>query len=302
MDQYLKQKTLENLTKAHNVIIYAARQTGFDGLASSLAMYLSLKKIAKNVTIVAPQPTVGDSKRLYGVDHIGQTPDSKNLVIAIDNAVKNVDKVSYFLDNEKLKIIIHVLPNSEGISKEEISFERTSSKPDMIFAIGAQSSQELEREITHEQIINSSTWIVNIGIHELNQKLAQVNIITGESSFSEITAQLLRDLALPVDEDIAYNLYEGIHHTTENFSPAKVSSSTFQVAEWLIRFGAGRASLVAVAKTPTDTAQTIPASEPFFDKLQDQPPSEEVELEKGPQDWLKPPKIFKGSSSFDTEH
>src|SRR3989344_8647468 len=156
MDQYLKQKTLENLTKAHNVIIYAAKQTGFDGLASSLAICLSLKKIGKDVTIVAPPPTVGDSQKLYGVEHINQTPDSKNLVIAIDNAVKNVDKVSYFLDNEKLKIIIHVLPNSPGISKEEISFEKTSAKPDMIFAIGAESSQEVEREITHEQIVDSS--------------------------------------------------------------------------------------------------------------------------------------------------
>ena len=307
MDQYLKQQTLENLAKAQSIIVAVSSTAGFDGLAAGLALNLSLAKLGKNSSIFVSQlPTVNDARMLYGVDQITQKNGKQNLVFVIDDAVKNVDKVTYFLEGDKLKIIVHSLPGSIGVSQEQISFEQTSSKSDLIFAVGIKSSEELKREITHEQYIDSNTWILAIHKEGLQHKFAQVNFVdTGAVSFSEIVSQVFRDLALPVDEDIAYNLYAGIGHATQNFSPSIVRPTTFQVAEWLIKFGAGKANLAGNSGRMDLSQEVIPTVQTQYSTRsfngQRQPSPKKVEVEKRPQDWLNPPKIYKGSSSFDRE-
>ena len=72
MDPSSKEKTLERLTKAQNVSIIVSDSSGFDGLASGLALYLSLTKLGKNIALYAKHPTVGDASKLYAVDKIGK--------------------------------------------------------------------------------------------------------------------------------------------------------------------------------------------------------------------------------------
>src|SRR4030043_865011 len=104
MDQVLKGKTLEILTKADAISINICSRSGFDGLASGTALFLSLVKLGKNVSLFAQEPTVNDACKLYGVDRIGKTQGKKDLVVVVDNAVKTVEKVTYFLEGDKLKI------------------------------------------------------------------------------------------------------------------------------------------------------------------------------------------------------
>ncbi len=313
MDQQLKEKTLEKLTRSENILIVLSGTSGFGGLASSLALLLSLEKLGKNVSIFGKTPTVSDARKLYGVDKVAKPQDSKNLVIVVDEAVNSVDKVTYFLDEDKLKIVVHPLPGTKGLSPKQISFEEIAKKPELIFAIGFNSSQELEEEFLHEQYINSNIWLVSINAQEMSQKFAHASFDDPQASgLSEITAQFIHDLALPVDEDISYNLYSGVSAATDNFSPAKTRETTFQIAAWLIKFGAGRASFAATRHqvNPADVSKG-PLGQPtgrvdFIQQVtssrsdQDTTAPDQVEMEKRPQeDWFKPPKVYKGSKSFD---
>src|SRR3989344_4278399 len=249
MDQQSKQQILDKLAQAKTILVGISQSSGFDGLACGLALALSLIKLGKNVSIHAQSPSVDQALKLYGVDKIGKKDNQQNLVIVIENAVQNVDKVSYYLDDSKLKIFIHPLPDSRGASKEEISYEYTALKPDLVFAIGYNSQDELKTEITLEQKLDSQLWIISINNATSNQKFAQIEFINPDiSTISELVTQFIQVLALPVSEDIAYNLYSGISYQTNNFSPAQTRTTTFQAAEWLIKFGAGKASF---AKTDT---------------------------------------------------
>ncbi|OGD85788.1 hypothetical protein A2696_01025 [Candidatus Curtissbacteria bacterium RIFCSPHIGHO2_01_FULL_41_13] len=325
MDNYIKNQTLEHLTKAQNITIAVSQNSGFDGLAAGLALYLSTKKLGKNASILANPPTVEDAKMLYGVDKIGKPEGKQNLVVVVDNAVKNVEKVTYFLDEDRLRIVIHSFPGSKGTAKEDISYEETASKPDLIFVIGFNSINELRNEVTHEQIINPDTWTISINKNEMSQKFAQANVHEHQAaSISEITATLIQNLALPVDEDIAFNLYSGISHATEMFSPSYSRPSSFEAALWLVKFGAGKASLAAratqqpsfaslegqtyhagssitkVTSPPSEELTKKPAPPDMIDRQETQ--IEEVEVkEKSQEAWLKPPKIYRGSKSFDSE-
>lgn len=308
MDDYLRKQTLEKLTKATNILIAASKNSAFDGLASALAIYLSCIKLGKNITIVAKPPTVDDAKKLYGVGKIGKDENEKNLVISIDNAIKNVDKVTYYLEGDKLKIIVHALPDSAGVSRDEIKFENFMSQYDLIFAIGYESSEQLKNEITHEQDFTPECWIISVNNNELSEKFAQVNVHEhGAASISEIAAILIQDLALPMDEDIAFNLYSGIAEATKMFSPAYAKISSFEAALRLIKFGAGKASLAAKSPTEVQLSNGIPQSKQnqqlkptVMDKSET--PPEEIETKRQTQEsWLKPPKIYRGSKSFDSE-
>ena len=305
MDQNSKEKTLESLTKAEAVLVAVSENSGFDGLAAGLAICLSCQKLGKNVSIFAKSPQVSDAKTLYGVDKIGKPAGKKNLVVVVENAVQNVDKVTYFLDGNKLKIVIHSFPGTTGVSQEQLKFEETLSKPDLIFSIGNKSLEDLTRLITHEQNIDSTVWIVNINREDVKQKFAQVDICNPQAaSLSEITGLILQDLALPIDQDIAFNLFVGIVDATSNFSPAKSSPASFQTAAWLVKFGAGKASLAnQLSKTfrnPSFVSQ--PSTSEFQPKAHIKPADFYKSFKDSEEDWLKPPKIYKGSKSFDSEN
>lgn len=305
MDQNTKDKTLEVLTKSENILIVVSQDLGFDGLASGLALYLSLVKLDKNVSIVAQEPKVADAQRLYAVDRVGRKEAGKNPVIVVENAVETVDKVTYSLDGTKLKVVIHPLPGTVQIAKDQISVEYTASPADLIFSIGQTSLHDLRNDIVHEQQINPESWIININNQQVSQKFAQVEFVDSQAvSVSEVCAKMIQDLALPMDEDIAYNLYSALSQTTDNFSPIKTTEQTLNVAAWLIKFGAGRASL----------ARVLERAQPFEQFPQIPPPPaglpEDIDIfnkvipsaKPSAKDWLKPPKIYKGSKSFDGEN
>ena len=291
MDQNYKNTILDNLTKAENILIVVSKTLGYDGLAAGLALYLSLIKLDKNVSIVAKAPTVGDAQSLYGVDKIGRAESVRNPVVVIDNAVETVDKITYFLDKTKLKVVIHPLPGTQEITQDQISVEYTSAPASIIFAIGVDNLYDLRSEFTHEQEISPEAWILNISNLEPSQKFAQIDVVnTQAAGVSEVMARMLQDLALPVDEDIAYNLYSGVRASTNNFSPNLVSPISFEIASWLMKFGAGKTSLARRAKEPFLPPDI---SQDFFEKTTAVPKS---------TDWLKPPKIYKGSKSVSGEN
>lgn len=313
MDQNLKEKALEKLTKAESIYVVVSKASELDGLASGLALYLSLVKLGKNTSIISKTPSVSDANKIYGVDKIGKLVGKKNLTVVVDNAVESVDRVTYFLDGNQLKVVIHSLAGSNGVSKDQVSLEETVSAAELIFAIGYDSPESLHSEITHEQNISSETLVININNQISHQKFAQIEFVNDQAvTISEVMAKMIQDLALPVDEDIAYNLYMGISEATNNFSPALASPLSLEMAAWLLKFGAARASFAGMPQRP-DFTQSLPKSVKVIppigiDYMDKTPTMEELEGKQelkdqsASGDWLKPPKIYKGSKSFDREN
>lgn len=324
MDSLQKQQAQERITQAQNILVAVNKKSSLDALAAGLALYLSLKKLGKNVTIMAKAPTAGDARLLFGVGDIGENKNGQNLVINIENAIKNVDKVSYYLDQSTLKIIIHAFPNSTGIRQEDITYDRTTSKPDVVMAIDYENFDEMKNDITHEQEIDPNVLLIGISAGKPVKKFTQIEVVDEESpSICELVAGFFQTMAFPIDEDISFNLYSGIANATQMFSPKLVKSTTFQTAAWLFKFGVGKASLAQTSMPISSTTGSF--SQPVqqlssevknkIDYIGDQlsssqdkaldiaeTPLEQVEIEKHTdKDWLKPPKIYRGSKSFDME-
>lgn len=319
MDPKLKDTVLDQIAKAESIAIVVSKQPlGFDGLAAGLSLYLSLIKLDKNVSIVAQPPTVGDAQSLYGVDRIGSNQSNKNPQIVVENAIETVDKVTHFLDKDKLRLIIHQLPGTPTITKDQIKIEYTQTPANLIFAVGIDNLPDLRSQLTNGQEFTPEALIINISNLEPSQKFASIDIVnTQAASVSEVAAKMIQDFALPLDEDIAFNLYSGVRASTNNFSPSLVSSLTLEIASWLLKFGAGKASLArqAAPSFPFPFPQMNPAPRPqpqqpvdidenldddFFEKMTALENVETaVQGQEAPKsnEWLKPPKIYKGSKS-----
>ncbi len=319
MDSSLKDQAESKIVGAESVVVAVSKNSSLDGLASGLSIYLSLKKLNKNVKIIAKAPTVNDARLLYGVGDIGRKENSKNLVIGVKNAVKNVDKVTYFLDQDILKIIVHALPDSTGVTEGDVVFESASTPADLLISVGYNSIEELNTDIAHEQEINPNMYIINVNREKPMKKFAQIEVVDPSSpSLSETIAGFSQVLALPIDEDIAFNLYTGIASATQMFSPKLARPETLSTAAWLLKFGAGKSGLAQDSSSkiiqpndnlsqnqgnpispiqPTDQMQMSTKPDE-----QDTTPIEQVEREgTADSDWLKPPKMYRGSKSFDIE-
>lgn len=321
MDTSLKEQAKTKVVQAQNITIAVSQDSKLDGLASGLALMLALKKQNKSVTIIARVPTVSDARLLYGVGDIGKSSNSSNLEIDIKNAVENVDKVTYNLEQDTLKIIVHALPASVGVSPADVSFTQVGGNPDLIIAIGYNDTQLLNTDIAHRSQIDSSTFLISISKVRPDKKFAQIEILDTKSpSISETVTGFSQLLALPIDTDIAFNLYTGIASATRMFSPSIARAETLSTAAWLLEVGAGNAGLAQRESArnieqsqPHDNPPKAPVPVPINDKENNQvigqpmseimtTPLEQVEREKHDQnDWLKPPKIYHGSKSFDIE-
>ncbi len=315
MDDFVIKQISQAVNKSQSILVAVSKSRAFDGLASGLALFLCLKKLGKNVSICGPSPKVSEAKVLYAVDKIGDVAGKKNLVVIIDNAIEKVDKVTHFLQNNRLKLVVHSLPGSAEISQKDISFEKEAVASQLIISIGYQTLDELEKDITHEQNISPETVIISISKDKARQKFAQLEVADDQStSLSELTAKLIMDISLPMDTDCAYNLYTGIAHATEMFSLALCRDSTFEIAKNLIKLGAGKASLAgpmhSSAASPSDKIQPeklyqTPSTNVNFDQVlqseETQKTQEMVEREDDKESWLKPPKVYHGSKSFDRE-
>jgi len=324
MDHNDQETILSKLTKSEQPLIVVSPRGTFDDLAAGLALYLSVKNLGKKPSIYANVPTVDEARRLYGVGEIGSVKNQKNLVITVQNAVKSVDKVSYFLDSEsRLNITIHALPGGPGVSKEDISFDNLPALADIVFAIGFESKMELEQIITPEQLNNPNVLTISINRSSMSQKIAQIDVVDNESmSMCETITDMIQKLALPVNEDISYNLFSGISFASDNFSPAKSTQRSFQLAGWLIKFGAGKSSMAASlpseprfykaqtfapqrTSSRSVTAKSVigdlPPRQNFPSQEQDAASNLPQPTSQSNKDWLRPPKIYKGSKSFDRE-
>jgi len=159
---------------------------------------------------------------------------------------------------------------------------------------------------------------VNIDNKAQNTKFAKVNLVNSlYASCCEIVSFLIKALNLPIDKEIATNLFSGIKTNTADFQSPNTSSTTFEIAAWCLQNGASKDHLkVAKTSAPFQPNQVFqpptPAKEP--PQLPSQPQTKAVQPPftapkqplasqpssqptQPPPDWFKP-KIFRGGSKF----
>lgn len=315
-NQFDLQPIQQNLAEAKNVLILVAANPNLDSLGAGLALYLSFKKQGKNVGIGCPTPMTVAFNRLIGVNKVTDKIGSRNLIISFDYIKDSIEKVSYNIENDKFNLVVEPKPNYPPLDSDKVSYSHTGAEADIVFIVGATKLEDLEKLYFGDKKIFTDKLTVNIDYKRHNTRFGQVNLHNPQTaSCSEIVAGLIKSLNLPVDQDIATNLYAGIKTNTTNFQTVNTNASTFEAAAWCIKNGARKNQVASVGQVrqpqfqqPQSQLQPQPQplrQSPGQPRTQpDAPPppsfsqqfsSPEDKESKPPPDWFKP-KIYKGKN------
>ncbi len=274
----------EVLAPAQTFAVVLPTNLNTDKIAAALALFLSLKKAGKQVSIVCSTPMIVEYSSLIGVDKIGQKFGGRNLMVSFDYKEDSIEKVSYHIENNKFNLVIQPKEGYPPLSTQKINYSYFGNQADVVLTVGAASWENLGSLYNENKKLFEESQSINLDISSHNSQFAKVNVVESQmASISELVTLMLSSLNLPLDEDMASNLLLGIKKASFDFSLNKSGPSTFEAVAICLRAG---------ARQPFHEPR--PERKPDFKKSKK---PIEVSPQKPSPDWFKP-KIYKGDTKI----
>lgn len=251
---------IAELANSQNVVIVLPKNPSIPAIACGLALSLSLKKQNRGVDTVCQSEMTVEANNLVGVQHVSANLPGRNLVISFNYAKDSIDKVSYNVENGKFNLIVIPKPSSPPLNSDEVEYSYSGINDALAVIVGSARAEEAD---------------FLTGMTE-NRKI--FCLVPGHNqSLAAETSQLIANLDIMPDEDIANNLMLGLIYETNHFRAA--SAADFETAAALLRAG-------AKLLQPESTVATGQLS------LENENSEKLPETIKVKTDWLKQPKIF----------
>ena len=227
------------------LIVFSADWTG-DAVASSLALFLFLKKLKKEVEIAATSSAKSPVwSFLPASSEIKNSLDSlRKFVITLDISQTKINQVKYNIEDKKLNFIVS--PENGWFTNDDISTADSGFKYDLIIAIGATDLESLGKIYDNNVEFFYKTSIINFDCHVSNEEFGQVNMIDiNSAATAETLFNLLQEKQLDlIDEDIATCLLAGIISGTKNFRTPSLTPRTLLNTSKLISLGGRREEII----------------------------------------------------------
>lgn len=312
-------KIKDLLDKSTEILIVTHENPTHDSVGSSLALYLGLTSLGKNVTVACPDPMTVELSGYIGAQKVQNGLGKKNFVISLDYVDGSIEKVSYNIEGDKFNLVIEPRPGFEVFSEDKVHFSHSGSGAQSIFTVDTIHLGGLKKLFDDDRDLYASKPIVNIDRHANNANYGHTNMVNETaSSTAEVVSALLRGLGVTITEDMATNLLNAVIGATGNFQNQNVRADAYEMAAVMIRAGGKRfrtpvvqnvaaaasVQTVPAAQTPVTppAPAVVPSVAPTAAQVQPahtaQPASQvpaPVKTQKAPPDWLKP-KIFKSSN------
>ncbi|HLB60683.1 MAG TPA: hypothetical protein VJL83_03690 [Patescibacteria group bacterium] len=302
------------LQSAQSILIVLSGQGDEDTVAAGLGLYLSLLKIRKQITIIAPDDSKVERAHLVGINKIGkQLAGGSTLIVSIPYSEGAIEKASYTIENNRLNLVIEPRGEKLNFSINDIEYNYGKGEYDAIFTVGVSEPSQMGEVYQKHQNIFSQKPIVNIDRNQQNTQFGRINIVA-DAPISQTVALVLKSLHLPLDQDAASNLYTGIVAAQQGIQLEGASPDTLEAVAFLLRANARQlqksnqpqeqkqqenvqpVQAQQQFQTPPQQQQAAPAndrSSDFFNKPAAQNPqqSQQPQQQEAPEDWLRP-KIF----------
>jgi bifunctional oligoribonuclease and PAP phosphatase NrnA len=228
------------IEKANKILILAYRPDG-DALGASVAMLKAISQIGKQVSAVVYGDVPKNYKFLDGQNLIKNTLSS-DFVINIDISKASIDRIRTHpdLENKVLKIFLTPKAGTKLDQSMILGFGNSATDADLIFVLDTPEPQMIKaKDIDFEKV-------VNIDHHPSNKKFGKVNIIdVRATSTCEILYDLLNELQINIDSEIATALLTGIFDDTRTFQNANTTPRGMQIASELMALGADRKQIIS---------------------------------------------------------
>ena len=287
MDNNLFQRLKELIDGNQTIGIVVSANPSFDQMAAGLGLYLAIKQMNKNVSLVCPTDPTVEVSSLVGIDKVQKSFGGVggDLVVSFPYKDGEIEKVSYNVDGGKLQIVVKAGAQGLSFSQSDVNFQQGGALPSLVFFIGVADLQQVGFAPA------SGVTIVNIDNKTNNTKYGDVIHVDSKfTSLSEEVADFLTLLEpqIELDTDTSQNLLSGILSATNDFQNGQGSYLAFEMAGILMKKGAVRSSNGAYAKP---VATSMPTSNYFPPQPTQTPIAQPTEL----------PQIFQPSNQSQGE-
>ena len=227
---------MENILEAKQAItdsknIYLIPSYEPEAIASTLALFYTLKELNKNVNLIIESLPENLKFLSPSLDFISYP---KNFVISVPNKIAGVSQIYYEKNEEALKI--HLTIENGNIKKDNISFYFSEAKPDLIITIGIKDyTKELGGRLDSFGFLLDSP-ILNIDNSQENKKFGRINLLDN-LSLAESVFHLIKGVGGNLNKNLSLCLLSGIVFYTKNFKE-NITADIFQIASDLMKNGA----------------------------------------------------------------
>lgn len=244
------QKQIIDLIKRSNkILILPSSPPDGDSLGSAVALYMSLKKLGKEVTVICSDPVPEVLQFLPNIKAVGnKVITSTDFIITVDLRNAKIDKIKNAIEDNKVNIVI--TPKEGRFSESDVTFNRGEVEYDLIITVDTAELTQLRNFYEQNIELFHQIPVINIDHHISNThfgKLNNVDIMA--SSTTELLVPLLEELAKEentelIDEDVATLLLTGIITDTGSFQNANTTPRAFDVAANLVSYGARQQEII----------------------------------------------------------
>lgn len=250
-----KQQVVEILKTKQRILLLTHKNPDGDAIGSILALYLSLKKLGKDVVAVCNDPAPAVFEYLPQIKEISQNfANGRDFVIALDVSQVKADKVMYKVVGDKLNIIITPATGPEGapfggnFTPEMVTTTAGSFNFEAVIVLDSTDLERIGSPYEKNPEVFYEIPVVNIDHHAGNDQFGKINWVDiTATSTSEILVSVLEALTGDpkfIDEDIATALLTGIITDTNSFQNNNTTPKSLTVAAQLVALGGRQQDII----------------------------------------------------------
>ncbi len=249
MQNNTERQVLDLIKRKERILVLPSSPVDGDSIGTALALYLALKKLGKEATVVCSEAIPDLLQFLPSTKVVGKKVSSSNdFIVTLDCKNAKVENIKSFVENNKINIVISPL---EGrFSEDDISFNKGEVSYDLIITVDTADLSQLKSIYENNIEMFHQIPVINIDHHISNAHFGKVNYIDiMASSTAELLLPILEKLANEeeidlIDEDIATLLLTGIITDTGSFQNANTTPKSFAVSAQLISYGARQQEII----------------------------------------------------------
>ena len=245
----IRKQIIEIIKRSQHILVMPSAPVDGDSLGSALALYLVLKKIGKDVTVVCADPVPEAFQFLPTTNVISEEfSPGRDFIVTIDCSKAKLGTIRTRLEQNKVNIILTAKKGQ--FSAKEVSFQHGPSKYDLIITVDTADLFQLGRFYEDNTELFTRIPVINIDHHASNGSFGKINLVDiMASATTELLVPLIEELEHEsgqklFDEDIATLLLAGIITDTGSFQNANTTPRSFAVSAHLVRYGARQQEII----------------------------------------------------------
>lgn len=179
-------------------------------------------RMTKN-NLVELRKIIDESLTIGVVSHINPDGDNLGSLLGLGLSLMSMDKNVTMIKADFIPSDYEFLNGVDQLKSIDDSLESL----DLLFVVDCSDADRLG---LNRFIFDKSNIVVNLDHHVSNSHFGDINLVdSGASSTGELVYRLIKDLNLPLDREIAQNLYVAISTDTGRFTYENVSNTTHSI-------------------------------------------------------------------------